>query len=534
MTLSKIPNKPWTQMTREELKKEALRCKEDKPYFIRNYIKVEHQLLGLVSFDLFPFQEKIINELDHHRFNILRKFRQAGCTTIACAYALHIIVFQKNKTVTILSMGDAESTEALSRIKIMYEELPPFLKPEITRGGDNKHNLQLVTGSKVKARPAKKTSGRSLAAYLLILDEAAFIENIQDIWTAAAPTISTGGRVFMLSTVNGMGNFFYQMWDNAIHKLNEFNPIDIIWTDHPQYHYNSEYEHLYAELKAKDPNYDVHKFEKAMQRNIGVKRWRQEYLAEFLGTGDTYIDGETLTLLNENANREYWINYNNRMRIWKEPEPHFTYVMGVDVSLGRERDYSAFHVINLYDGEQVCEFYSNKTPLDEFASIVNDVGKQYNLALIVPERNTIGLNLIENLIKKYEYENVYMDDAGSYGFQTTQQSKAYILGLMEEYVRTKKVNLNSERTVKELLTFIIDESGKPIADAGQNDDLVISLALTCFGANYLISNKTGLITKLNGNAMYDPLTITKGISPKSKRPEWGNKTWDEIKWVLEN
>jgi hypothetical protein len=188
----------------------------------------------------------------------------------------------------------------------------------------------------------------------------------------------------------------------------------------------------------------------------------------------------------------------------------------------------------LYDGEQVCEFYSNKTPLDEFASIVNDVGKQYNLALIVPERNTIGLNLIENLIKKYEYENVYMDDAGSYGFQTTQQSKAYILGLMEEYVRTKKVNLNSERTVKELLTFIIDESGKPIADAGQNDDLVISLALTCFGANYLISNKTGLITKLNGNAMYDPLTITKGISPKSKRPEWGNKTWDEIKWVLEN
>lgn len=295
----KTPEKPWTSMSREELKAEFIKCKKDKIYFISNYIKVEHPLLGLVPFKLFPFQHTILNNLDKYRFNILRKFRQAGCTTIACAYALHTIIFENNKTVVILSMGDVESTEALTRVKIMYDELPPFLKPDIAKGGDNKHNLELVTGSKIKARPAKKTSSRGLSAYLLILDEAAFIENIEDIWTAAAPVISTGGRVFMLSTVNGMGNFFYHMWDDAENKLNEFNPVDIKWEDHPQYKYNPDYEELYAELKAKDPNYDVHNFEGAMKRNLGIKRWRQEFeciAGESLITVKNTETGEIQTL----------------------------------------------------------------------------------------------------------------------------------------------------------------------------------------------------------------------------------------------
>lgn len=518
-------------MSKEELRNEFLRCKNDKAYFISNYIKVEHQLLGLVPFELFDFQKTIINNLDEHRFNILRKFRQAGCTTIACAYSLHTIIFQKNKTVTILSIGDVESTEALTRIKIMYDELPPFLKPAISRGGDNKHNLQLVTGSKVKARPAKKTSGRSLSAYLLILDEAAFIENVQDIWTAAAPTISTGGRVFILSTVNGMGNFFYNMWENAVHKLNEFNTIDISWRDHPQYCFNPKYDKLYSELKAKDPNYDVSKFEASMKRNIGIKRWNQEYECAFLGTGDTYIDGETLTLLDHNTSKEYWINYNNRMRVWKESEPQLTYAMGVDVAMGRERDYSAFHVVSLYDGEQVAEFYSNKTPLDEFAQIVAETGKIYNNCLVVPERNTIGINLIQDLIHKNDYENIWMDKNGLFGFQTTLQTRAQVLAMLEDYVRNKKIRLNSERTVKELLTFIIDDTGKAKADEGQNDDLVISLALTCFGMNEILTATPGLISKLVGNSLNEPLGIAT-LNRNAPRPEYGGKSYEDIKWIL--
>ena len=967
----KRPSKPWTEMNKEELRAEFLKCKKDKAYFIANYIKVEHQLLGLVPFDLFPFQVKIIENLEKFRFNILRKFRQAGCTTIACAYALHVIIFEKNKTVAILSMGDVESTESLTRVRIMYDELPTFLKPPIAHGGDNKHNLELETGSKIKARPAKKTSGRSLSASLLILDEAAFIENVQDIWTAAAPTIScvtkdtiiltnkgfkkisdlipkdknpgdyfsldtdliygknglepishgyispksitikiktqkgltlectenhplytltssigqmtkskdlslgdflrvdhsmgvfginaislddaymlggfiaegwirtktktnggysvwisnsdedfrniylrngfritknkqklciggkaavekyqfygvdpfwkawtkevpsfilestkevqckflqglfdgdgccmdngsiiltstskklinqvqlmmlnlgiipriifksaeqvmkeskdrilpggkslqschdvyqliinrsqnslfratigfnikrkqdilihnclkysqedfklktipiskikntileiinkidkpknwfrakglrldkmldskpdrlcntywlskfetivknyspslyhnyrsfflefirasfwdkivsieygeditydftvpgthsflqngilgsnTGGRVFILSTVNGMGNFFYNMWDEAINGLNEFNPVDIVWTEHPQYKYNSDYEDLYAQLKTKDPNYDVNTFESTMRRNLGIKRFRQEFLCEFLGTGETYIDGETLTLLHENSVKEKYSKYNGKLKIWSEPTVYCQYVLGADVALGREKDYSAFQVINSYDGEQVAEFYSNKIPIDEFAKIIAETGKIYNNALVMPERNTIGNNLIDTLLRKEEYENLWMDKKGLFGFQTTQQTRAQMMAMLEDYLRTKKIKINSERTVKELLTFIIDDAGKPVADEGQHDDLVTSLALACFALNELLINNPGTISKLNGSDTYDPLEISINNKNNLRRPEYGGRSYDDIKWVL--
>ena len=147
-------------MSKAELVEEFKKCSEDPIYFISNYIKVTHPVRGLVPFKLYPFQVEIIEALEGNRFNILRKFRQAGCTTISAAYSLWMIVFQKHKQVVILSKGDAESTEVLDRIKIMYEELPAFIKPKMVE--DNKHTMKLATGSTIKSRPSGKQSGRSL------------------------------------------------------------------------------------------------------------------------------------------------------------------------------------------------------------------------------------------------------------------------------------------------------------------------------------------------------------------------------------
>ena len=82
--------------------KEFVKSREDPSYFMSNYIKVAHPVRGLVKFKLYPFQEKIVEDIEAHRFNILRKFRQAGCTTIAGAYSLHFTNFNSHKTVVIL------------------------------------------------------------------------------------------------------------------------------------------------------------------------------------------------------------------------------------------------------------------------------------------------------------------------------------------------------------------------------------------------------------------------------------------------
>lgn len=507
-------------MDKSELLNEFTKCKEDPVYFISNYIKVTHPVRGLVPFKLYPFQVEMLEAIKTHRFNVLRKFRQAGCTTISAAYSLWMIVFQKHKQVVILSKGDAESTEVLDRIKIMYDELPTFLRPKIVE--DNKHTLKLSTGSTIKSRPSGKQSGRSLAGSLLIIDEAAFIENIDTIWAAVYPIISTGGRAFVLSTVNGIGNWYYDVYHKAKSGENSFNAIDINWESHPEYKRMAGYEPLYEELEKKGLFVDT--WEETTKKNMPLKQWLQEYECEFLGTGETYIEGYLLRRLVDEINEDYWIKYNNKMRVWKEPTAEHEYVIGVDVSLGRDRDYSAFHIFNAYTGEQVAEFYSNKTPINELAQILYTEANLYNNAHVIIERNTIGNNLIDWMFNVLEYDNLWMDDKNDFGVQITTRNREEFLARMEEYIRNNYLKLNSKRTVDELLTFIVDDNGKIKADAGKHDDLIMSLSM--------------VVSLLHTLADHAPLEMAQNNEEKERRPLEPVKTSqhdsidEDIKWLM--
>jgi len=507
-------------MDKSQLIKEFQRCKEDPAYFISNYVKVTHPVRGLVPFKLYPFQIEILNALKDNRFNILRKFRQAGCTTISAAYSLWMIVFQKHKQVVILSKGDAESTEVLDRIKIMYEELPAFIKPRMVE--DNKHTMKLATGSSIKSRPSGKQSGRSLAGSLLIIDEAAFIDNIDTIWAAVYPIISTGGRAFVLSTVNGIGNWYYDVYHKAIAGHNSFNAIDINWESHPEYKRMEGFDDLYKAMEAKDLYVD--KWEETTKKNMPMKQWLQEYECEFLGTGETYLEGYLLRRLVEDINEDYWIKYNNKMRVWKEPTAEHEYVIGVDVSLGRDRDYSAFHIFNSYTGEQVAEFYSNKTPINELAQILYTEANLYNNAHVIIERNTIGNNLIDWMFNVLEYDNLWIDEKNDFGVQITTRNREEFLARMEEYIRNNYLKLNSKRTVDELLTFIVDDNGKITADEGKHDDLIMSLSI--------------VVTLLHTLAGSSPLEMAQNTEEKMRKPlepirTSMNDTIDEdIKWLM--
>tara|TARA_R110002051_G_scaffold127425_1_gene201082 strand:+ start:103 stop:1653 length:1551 start_codon:yes stop_codon:yes gene_type:complete len=515
-------------MEAQELLEEFKKCKDDPIYFISNYIKVIHPMRGLVPFALYPFQKEIVGCLETNRFNILRKFRQAGCTTIASAYSLWMALFKKHQTIVILSKGDVEATEVLDRIKVMYEELPKFLQPGVEES--NKHTFKLKSSSVIKSRPSGKQSGRSLAGSMLIIDEAAFIDFVDTIWAAVYPIISTGGRVFVLSTVNGVGNWYHNNYIQALEKENSFNAIDINWEAHPEYKRQEGYEHLYEQMEKKGVFVD--KWEETTKKNMPVRQWLQEYECEFLGTGSTYVDGENLKMLIENQDLDFDIKYNNRMRVWKDPEPHYEYIMGVDVALGRDRDHSAFHIFNRYTGEQVAEFYSNKTPINEFAEIIATEGNYYNLATVLVERNTIGNNLIDWLFNMLEYENLWMTDNGEFGIQVSTKNREELLARMEEYIRVNAIKINSKRTIDELLTFIINKSGKAEADTGKNDDLVMSLALS-INILHTLSESNPIETSKGLNTERDkPLASIMARQQATLKTAHGGVTQEEIKWLM--
>jgi hypothetical protein len=512
---------------KKKLEKEFRKCKEDPVYFISNFIKVVHPIFGLVNFDLYPFQQKLIQEFKTNRFSILRKFRQAGCTTLVAAYALWKCIFNSHYKVIILSKDDDASMEVLSRMKTAYDELPDWLKPPLLK--DSAHALKFNNGSEIRSKSSSKQSGRSVAGSLLILDEAAFIENIDTIWAAAFPIISTGGSVIALSTVNGIGNWFHRQYNEARAGENSFKAIDINWKDHPQYHRHPGYEPMYEKLLKQDPPIDIDKWEQTTRGAISYKEWLQEYEAEFLGTGDTFVDGEILKQLKEQVNQEYGTKYNNRMRVWGDIHPHHDYVVGVDTSIGRGLDSSVAQVIDLYTGEQVAEFKSNKTPINEFATILAQIGREYNTAYIIPERNLIGHNLIYQLKEVEQYDNLFLDEKHEIGVQMADANRRQMLVAVDEAIRLNKIKLNSERTVDELLTFIIDEVGRYKADTNCHDDLIMGLALAVFGFNEIRAN-TPMI-------QHRPNDDNKFITPFSKakymiRTPGGLIEEEDLKWLL--
>jgi hypothetical protein len=441
--------------SKQEILAEIERCSNDPIYFIRKYVMIEHPIKGIIPFDLYRFQERIIRNFQKERFNIVRKFRQGGITTLSAAYSLWSIIFKRNHHVMVVSIGDRESTAFLRRVVIMYDALPSWLKPSIKE--KNKHTLHLSTDSRIKSQPAGAGRGESVSH--LIVDEAAFIDNMREFWAAIFPTISTGGKASLISTVNGMSNLYYELYRDADLGKSEFKVIDLNWKEHPEY---------------------TEEWMKTNRPIIGERMWLQEYECEFLGTGDTFIDRHTLRRLRDNFSDEYATRHSGYLRAWKDPDPYSTYVIGVDSSFGRDRDYSAFHVIDVYTGEQVAEFYSNKTSLSDFAKIINVEGNKYNTAHVVIERNGLGLALIQELFEVCEYENLWMDENSEFGVQITQKTREIVLSALEEALRASKVKINSERCVDELLTFIITETGKIEADTGYNDDLVMSLALTAY------------------------------------------------------
>lgn len=442
----------------EEYKK----CEESCEYFILNYIDIRHPVRGIVPFSLYPFQKRIVSEISNNRFNIIRKFRQAGVTTIMCAYALWYIIFKKNKNVMVVSIGERESNAFLERVVLMYDNLPSFLKPEITK--KNVHNFMLSTGGSIKSQPAG--AGRGEGVSLLIIDEAAFIEKMREFWKAIYPTISTGGECVMLSTVNGMSNVYYDTYNNASKGKNPFNVIDIHWREHPDYD---------------------DEWAKITRPTLGEKGWLQEVECQFLGTGETFIDRETLQKLVGEVNSKFTRKYNNRMRVWVSPLPGYEYIIPIDPSFGVERDNSSFHVICLNTGEQVAEFYSNSTKLRDFASIIYEVGLDYNNALVVCERNSLGLILIDELFESLEYENMWFDEKGEPGILMTKNGRDMVLESLQDCLYLNKVKVNSQRTIDEITTFITTDSGKVQADKDYHDDLVTSLGIGCHIINELES-----------------------------------------------
>lgn len=221
------------KLTKSQIKNEIKKCGRDPVYFIKNYCKVSHPEKGLIPFKTFDYQDELLKTFNERRYTVILKARQLGISTIVAGYVSWLLMFRREKSVVVIATKFDVAANLVKKVKSMINHLPSWVRiSEISI--NNQTSFQLANGSWIKASSTSGDAGRSEALSLLVIDEAAHIENLDEIWTAAAPTLSAGGRCIALSSPYGAQGWFYETYVKAENGENDFFPVNLPWSVHPE------------------------------------------------------------------------------------------------------------------------------------------------------------------------------------------------------------------------------------------------------------------------------------------------------------
>ena len=449
---------------------EFIKCKDDPVYFAKNYIQIVSLDSGLVPFEPYDFQEKLITRFHENRFNICMMPRQTGKSTTSVAYLLHYVVFNDSVNVGILANKAATARELLGRLQLAYENLPKWMQQGVLAW--NRGSLELENGSKILAASTSASAVRGMSFNILFLDEFAFVPNhIADSFFASVyPTITSGKstKVIMVSTPHGM-NHFYRMWHDAERKQNEYVPTSVHW----------------SEVPGRDE-----KWREQTIANTSEQQFKVEFECEFLGSVDTLINPAKLRALVYDKP----LQSSNGLDVYEEPKKDHEYMCTVDVARGMDNDYSAFVVVDItsYPHQVVAKYRNNSIKPMLFPSIIHDTIRGYNNAWVLCEVNDIGDQVASILNYDLEYPNLlqcsmrgragqivgqgFSGKKTQLGVKMSKAVKALGCSNLKTMIETDKVIFKDYDIISELTTFIQKRTSFE-AEEGCNDDLAMCLVI---------------------------------------------------------
>ena len=449
---------------------EFLKCKEDPVYFAKKYIKIVSLDEGLVPFNLYPFQEKLVNTFHKNRFNICKMPRQTGKSTTVVSYLLHYAVFNDNINIGILANKAKIAIDLLGRLQTAYENLPKWMQQGIIAW--NKGSLELENGSKILAASTSASAVRGMSFNILFLDEFAFVPNhvADDFFASVYPTISSGTqtKVIIVSTPRGM-NHFYRMWHDAERGKSDYIPTDVHW----------------SEVPGRDAVWKEQTI-----ANTSEQQFKVEFECEFLGSVNTLISPAKL----KNMVYEAPIMKNAGLDIYENAIPEHNYLMTVDVARGMGNDYSAFIVYDItnFPYKVVAKYRNNEIKPMLFPSVIYDVAKGYNNSFILCEVNDIGDQVASILHFDLEYDNVLMcsmrgragqvvgsgfsGKKSQLGVRMTAAVKKLGCSNLKTLLEDDKLLTVDYEIISELTTFSQKHNSFE-AEEGCNDDLAMCLVI---------------------------------------------------------
>jgi hypothetical protein len=526
-------------LTATEIYKEYANCLVDPVYVIETYFKTfDKTKNGYVPFKLFRKQKEIVKALKEHRFNIVAKPRQAGVsTTVAAIIAVLLGFADENNPEAILIVANKQDMafEFLAKIKFFLDQIPRWAwgpdfygSPEKEKrsifSSDSKKEIKLPNGCRVKAVATSPDALRGYTPTFLIMDEAAFIDEGKELFGAALTALGTGGRSVLISTPNGLDPLYYETYDSALKKDNNFNIIEMRWYQDDRYNIGLQW-YKYSDKGKKDKivideeDFTFESFDAKISEgykptspwyeemcrgmNNDPRMIAQELDVSFLGSGGNVISDEYIEHhKNKNVKDPLFISgRENELWIWEQPIEGHEYILSSDVSRGDGEDYSTFTIIDFTTMTQVAE-YMGRIPPDKLADVLFEYGTLYNALVVVDITGGMGVATILKL-QDMKYPNLYYGEKGGQALKKRKDMYKYnsdneiagfqvgsdrtrLVSTFEKMVRINKdeglnhgVKIRSARLISELHSFVYI-NGRADHAKGKHDDLIMAMAMALF------------------------------------------------------
>lgn len=488
-------------ISREEaLRERAWRqCSRDPEYFMEHFVSIRVPARGRILLELRDAQRETLRAWMSERYTITLKARQIGFSTLVAAYCLWLAMFHSDQAVVMFSKGEREAAKLLAKSKYAWKHLPQWMKERAPQILDNNQTkMSWGNDSVIESLPSGEDPGRGEAVDVAVVDEWAFLPNPEEAWAAIEPITDVGGRVIGISTANGSGNFFHHFYVGAKTRSNVFRHIFFPWSAH------DDRDADWYETKA---------------RTMTQQKLHQEYPRDdeecFVKSGNPVFDLEIFTglasvdpVVGQVARRMGEVGFmetpEGSLRLYQKPQHGHVYVIGADVAEGLEHgDWSVATVLDAREMSVVAVYRAHVDP-DVFGqTILHDLGRFYNLALIGVEANNHGLTTCKYL-RDTQYPNIYYrkvydarfnSETKQIGWFTSMKSKPLAIDSLRDSLRDG-LFVPDGPTIEELRTFSRNENGK--MSGSPFDDHVMALAI----ANMMVEHVyTGEYSPKDANFM---------------------------------
>ena len=497
--------------------------------YIEAYLKIRTKTAEVKPLILNKPQERLYNLIaEQHRANkpvrvIILKARQMGFSTLTEAIIFKATATARHVTSAIVAHEDKATQNLFEMSKRYYNYLPKPLQPQLK--ASNAYELVFDTkdgkglNSRIKCFTAGgQNIGRSDTIHNLHISELAFWPGDKEktlIGLLQSVPDMPGTMIIIESTANGY-DYYKELWDMAVAGESEYVPLFVAWWE------LDEYRREYDGFELTEEEQKIKAYYKLDNEQIAWRRWcianqcggneelfKQEYPAcpeeAFISTGNCYFgqDGkeriiERIQQLNSQVYRQGYFDYDydglkitnirwvddkrGEIKIYRDVEERHPYVIGGDTA-GDGSDYFVGQVLDNSTGEQVAVLRKQYGE-EQYARQMYCLGRYYNNALLGIEVNFSTYPVKE--LCRLEYPNLYLrqkedivrtEYEHKYGFKTTTSTRPAALAALATVVREEIDTINDIDTLREMLTFIKNDHGKPVAEQGKHDDLVMGLAI---------------------------------------------------------